>query len=120
MLKDARSDRSTLISLFYRYSSQRFVYSTGLTIEPYQWDSERQRAHTNQKSRSARGPYETINVTLDRYRSAFKTVLTRLQLANVTLENVILKQHLDKELGRVKKTKPLIVERVSRNPSQPL
>lgn len=105
LLKDARSDRPTLISLFYRYTNQRFVYSTGLTIDPYQWDAENQRAHVNQKSRAARQPFETLNANLDRYRSAFKTVLTRLQLANFPLENATLKQHLDTELGRAKKVK---------------
>ncbi|ADB41836.1 site-specific integrase [Spirosoma linguale] len=105
LLKDARADRPTLISLFYRYANQRFVYSTGLTIEPYQWDSVNQRAHVNQKSRAGRQPFETLNANLDRYRSAFKTVLTRLQLANLPLENVTLKQHLDTELGRAKKVK---------------
>ena len=105
LLKDARADRPTLISLFYRYANTRFVYSTGLTIEPYLWDADRQRAHTNQRSRAAREPYETLNANLDRYRSAFKTILTRLQLANIPLDNGLLKQHLDNELGKVKKVK---------------
>lgn len=105
LLKDVRADRPTLISLVYRYNNQRFVYSTGLTVEPYQWDAVNQRAYTNQKSRVAREPFETLNANLDRYRSIFKKVLTRLQLANMPLQNDTLKQHLDNELGRVKEVK---------------
>ena len=112
LLKDPRADRPTLISLFYRYDNNRFVYSIGLTIEPYQWDAEHQRAYTNQKSRADRETYQTINAGLDRYRSALKKTLTRLQLATVSLDNKILKQHLDTELGRVKKVKPALVDAV--------
>lgn len=110
LLKDAKADRPTLISLVYRYNNQRFVYSTGLTIEPYQWDSNNQRAYTNQKSRVIREPFETLNANLDRHRSAFKTVLTRLQLANVPIDNDTLKQYLNSELGRIKKkAAPVVV-----------
>ncbi|MDB5244074.1 MAG: integrase family protein [Spirosoma sp.] len=106
LLKDPRADRPTLISLVYRYANTRFVYSTGLTIDPYQWDADRQRAYTNQKGRADRENYQTINAGLDRYRAAFKKTLTRLQLATVTLDNATLKQHLSTELGHVKKVKP--------------
>ena len=106
LLKAPRSDRPTLISLFYRYANQRFVYSTGLTIDPYQWDSERQRAYTTQKNRAAREPFETLNANLERYRSALKTILSRLQLAKVEFTNELIKQQLDSELGRVKKIRP--------------
>ncbi|SFC75725.1 hypothetical protein [Spirosoma endophyticum] len=53
LLKSPRSDRPTLISLFYRYDNQRFVYSTDLTIHPLQWDADRQLASTSQKKRIA-------------------------------------------------------------------
>ncbi|GAB2564406.1 site-specific integrase [Spirosoma areae] len=109
LLKDPRADRQTLISLFYRYANQRFVYSTGLTIEPYQWDATAQRARTNQKSRAAREPFETINAHLDRWRSATKKVLTSLQLAQIPLNNETIKRHLDSELGRSKTSKPIEV-----------
>jgi hypothetical protein len=105
LLKDPRADRPTLISLFYRYANQRFVYSTGLTIEPYQWNASTQRAYTNQKSRAAREPFETLNAHLDRWRSATKKVLTALQLARIQFDNETIKQHLEAELGRVKKSK---------------
>lgn len=106
LLKDARAERSTLINLVFRFNNGRFKTSTGLTIVPYQWDPERQRAFTNQKTRIAREPFETINAHLERHRSALKTVLNRLQLAQVPFTNEVLKQQLDIELGRVKKQKP--------------
>ncbi|GAB4002201.1 hypothetical protein GCM10028807_60330 [Spirosoma daeguense] len=105
LLKDVRAERPTLINLVFRYNNGRFKTSTGLTIEPYLWDSERQRAFTNQKSRIAREPFETLNANLERYRSALKTVLSRLQLAKVAFSNDIIKQQLDSELGRIKKPK---------------
>ncbi|SOD96409.1 site-specific integrase [Spirosoma fluviale] len=106
LLKDPRADRPTLISLVYRYNNTRFVYSTGLTIDPYQWNTEDQRAYTNQKGRADRETYQTINAGLDRHRAALKKILTRLQLATVSLDNTILKQHLNAELGHVQKIKP--------------
>ena len=107
LLKDARAERPTLINLVFRFNNSRFKNSTGLTIEPYQWDAERQRAYTNQKTRIAREPFETINAHLERHRSALKTVLSRLQLAQVPFTNEVIKQQLDTELGRVKKQKPV-------------
>ncbi|RIV27383.1 integrase [Fibrisoma montanum] len=116
LLKDPRADRPTLISIVYRYDNQRFVYSTGLTIDPYQWDADKQRAHINQKARSVRETYQTINAGLDRYRTTLKTILTRLQLANVPFDNRTIKQHLEAETGRVKKVKPTPVVEREREP----
>jgi integrase len=116
LLKDPRADRPTLISLVYRYNNTRLVYSTGLTVEPYQWDIANQRAHVNQKGRTIRETYQTINAGIDRHRAAFKTVLTRLQLANVPLDNDTLKQHLNAEMGRVKKPKPEPVVEIDHEP----
>ncbi|WP_020600245.1 hypothetical protein [Spirosoma panaciterrae] len=107
LLKDSRADRPTLINLVFRYENTRFKTSTGLTIEPYQWDKTAQRAYTNQRSRVAREPFETINAHLDRWRSATKKVLTALQLAQIPYDNETIKQHLDAELGRAKKVKPV-------------
>ncbi|GAB4027292.1 site-specific integrase [Spirosoma koreense] len=105
LLKEPRATHPTLISLFYRYENKRFVYSTGLTIVPNQWDAVSQRARTDQKNRVAREPFEIINANLDRWRSALKKVLTSLQLAQIPLGNETIKQHLDTELGRSKKAK---------------
>lgn len=107
LLKDARADRPTLINLVFRYNNARFKTSTGLTIEPYQWNGTEQCAYTNQKSRAAREPFETINAHLDRWRSATKKVLNALQLAEIPFDNAIIKQRIDVELGRSKKPKQI-------------
>lgn len=110
LLKESRSTSSTLIYLVYRYGSTRFKYSTGQTIEPYQWDTTRQRAYVDQKvirSKRDRETNETINAHLERHRSALVRVLNAMQLGGVLLENEPIKQHLDNELGRVKKEKPM-------------
>jgi integrase len=102
LLKDPRSDRQTLISLFFRYDNQRFVYSTEQTIEPYQWDAENQRVRVAAKPRSERDRHETINAQLQRHRAALKQVITALQLAGIPLSNAVIKQHLDQSLQRVR------------------
>lgn len=100
LLKDPHADRATLISLVFRYGSQRFVYSTGQFIEPFQWDSVAQRAHTNQKNRVERSAHETVNAHLERHRAALVQLVANLRLANVPLDNATLKQRLDSALGR--------------------
>ena len=110
LLKDSRATDPTLISLVYRYDNRRFVYSTGQFIEPYQWDTPNQRAHIKQEIRAVRQSHETINAHLDRHRAAFVRVLASLQLAGVSLDNDLIKYHLDKELGRVRAVKPLVTK----------
>ena len=106
LLKEASADKSTLIQLYFRYANTRFVTSTGQSVEPYQWDSVRQRALTDAKlikSRQTRETNETINAQLERYRSALLKVLHSLQLADIPLSNEIIRQHLDKALERKRK-----------------
>ena len=110
LLKDPRSTDTTLISLVYRYDNCRFVYSTGQFIEPYQWGVTNQRAYTNQKARPVRQDHETINAHLDRHRTALVRVLASIQLAGSAINNALLKQDLDKELGRVRATKSETVQ----------
>ncbi|RAJ95425.1 site-specific recombinase XerD [Larkinella arboricola] len=105
LLKDARSDRPTLIYLVFRYDNGRFKTSTGQTIIPYLWDSDKQRARTDIKNKQERQTNETINAHLERQRSALLKVLNSLQLAQIPFNNETIKQHLDNALERTKKTK---------------
>ncbi|WP_020605666.1 site-specific integrase [Spirosoma spitsbergense] len=110
LLKDPRTTDATLVSLIFRYENRRFVYSTGQFIEPYQWDTDNQRAYTNQKNRIVRQQHETINAHLDRHRAAFVRVMNALQLAGGAFDNAAIKHHLDNQLGRIRATKPAKVE----------
>lgn len=112
LLKEPRATAPTLVSLVYRYNNQRFVYSTGQFVEPYQWDTDRQRAHTGQRNKAERNTHETVNAHLDRQRAALIQIVTRLQLAGLSLDNATIKQHLDTELNREKKEKPVKVVQV--------
>ncbi|QMW02473.1 site-specific integrase [Spirosoma foliorum] len=106
LLKDNKADRPTLIYLVFRYDNKRFISSTGQTIEPYQWDAQRQRAIVDArliKNKRERESNETINAHLERHRSALLKVLNSLQLAQVSLSNEVIMQHLDNALGRKKK-----------------
>lgn len=90
----------------FRYENKRFLTSTGQTIEPYQWDPLRQRAHTDSqtvKNKRDRESNETINAHLERHRSALLKVLNSLHLAQIPFDNETIKQHLDNALGRTKK-----------------
>ena len=82
------------------------MYSIGQFIKPYQWDITNQRAYTNQKARPTRQDHETINAQLDRHRATLVQVLASIQLARSAINNALLKQYLDKELGRVRAVKP--------------
>ena len=110
LLKDPRTTDATLVSLIFRYENRRFVYSTGQFIEPYQWDTDNQRAYTNQKNRTVRQQHETINAHLDRHRAAFVRVMNALQLAGEPFDNAVIKHHLDNQLGRIRAVKPAKVE----------
>lgn len=100
LLKDPRADRATLVSLVFRYGSQRFVYSTGQFVEPFQWDADNQRAYTNQKNRAERSAHETVNAHIERHRAALVQIVANLRLASVPLDNATLKQLLDTATGR--------------------
>ncbi len=114
LLKDAASDRPTLIYLVFRYDNKRFVTSTGQTIEPYQWDASRQRANVDPKvikNKRERETNETINAHLERHRSGLLKVLNALLLAQIPLDNETIKGHLDNALGRTKKEQPAVAVR---------
>ncbi len=100
LLKDARATGPTLVYLIYRFDNSRFKYSTGQTVEPYQWNATDQRAHANQKNKALRSEHETINGHLDRHRAALIRVVTRLQMAGAVIDNTTIKEHLDRELNK--------------------
>lgn len=100
LLKNPRATAPTLVSLVYRFQNQRFVYSTGQSVEPYQWDTVNQRAYINQKVKAVRLAHENINAHLDRHRAALVRVISSLHLAGVSLDNVTVKQYLDRELNK--------------------
>lgn len=106
LLKEVSSSKATLIYIAYRYENKRFIASTGQTVEPYQWDTQRQRALTDPraiKNKRDRETNETVNAHLERNKSALQKALNSLQLAQIPLTNEIIKQHFDNALGRVKK-----------------
>jgi site-specific recombinase XerD len=105
LLKNPRAVERTLISLVYRYNNQRFVYSTGQFIEPYQWDAVNQRAYTNQKIKIVRQTHESINAHLERHRAALIQVVAALRLADVPIGNPTIKQYVDKALQKEREVK---------------
>jgi integrase len=101
VLREPSSKSITPIVLLYRYKNSRLKYSTSEKILPDDWDSELQRAKTNQKSRFQREPFEGINSQLERYQSVLKRIIAKCKLAQLepTVERV--KEYLDQEFNRV-------------------
>ncbi|GAA4402218.1 site-specific integrase [Nibrella viscosa] len=109
LLKDAKSDRPTLIYLVFRYDNGRFITSTGLSVHPFMWDAKEQEAITEAKkirNKKDLAENQNLNTLLQRQRSALLKVLNTLQLAQIPFDNEVIKQHLDTALERTKKAKP--------------
>lgn len=85
--------------MVYRFDNLRLMYSTEQLIHPTQWDTDRQRAKTNQPRRE-RQPYEDINTQLDRYRDALKKAVTLLTRSGETVTLSLLKQELNRLLDK--------------------
>lgn len=99
-LKAANKNGLSLISLYAFYQNKRFVYSTGLKIDPDNWDGENHRAKTGFKGKADLNKKNTvINNKLERYSSHFKRVVDNLAFNKQTIDNKVLKAEMDKEFN---------------------
>lgn len=106
-LKDRNKNGATLIYLkaFFKNENKRFVYSTGESIHPDEWDFKN-RQPNNLTGRTAKAnSHRTIKMQLDRYSSHFIKTTEFFKNTNqeITVEKV--RQEFDKEFKRVKKSK---------------
>jgi integrase len=102
-LKDKNKDGATLIYLkaYFKKEGKKFVYSTGETIDPKEWNFEnRQPSNLNGRSSKA-DSHRTIKRQLDRYSNLFIliTELYKNTDREITIEEV--RKEFDKEFKRV-------------------
>jgi integrase len=95
LLKEPKSDSKTLISLFVRFNNGRFVYSTGESIHPKNWDFEAQRAKISRKN-----PENTeINAWLGKIDNEIMSICRNLKIEGTVPTPAILKRELSSKLN---------------------
>lgn len=109
-LRTPSATSPTLILLIYRFGDSKFVYSTGESIHPDQWDKATQRAKTNLRGNPTQlAQNKETNLQLDRYHLKITEVLAALQTAKQqpTIEHV--KDEMDREFKKVSKPKTTLL-----------
>ncbi|MGJ8743814.1 tyrosine-type recombinase/integrase [Polaribacter sp.] len=102
-LKDKKKDGLTLIYLkaYFKKEGKRFVYSTGESIHPEEWDfTNRQPNNLNGRTAKAES-HRTIKRQLDRYSNHFTLVTELYKNTHRELTAEIVRQEFDKEFKRV-------------------
>ena len=102
-LRKPNENKETLIlfSAYFKNESKKFVYSTGETIHPSEWDSKN-RMPNNLNGRTAKANNQrAIKMQLDRYTNFFSSIVDRYKNSGqeITIENI--RNEFDKEFKRV-------------------
>ncbi|APG66320.1 integrase [Tenacibaculum todarodis] len=102
-LKDKNKDGATLIYLkaYFKNEGKRFVYSTGETIHPKEWDFENRQPKNLTGRTSKAETHRTIKRQIDRYASLFIRVTEIFKNTNQDLTIEKVRQEFDKEFKRV-------------------
>lgn len=97
-LKSNNPDKDTLIILRYYISKTegRFVYSTGININPKDWSKENKTA----KSLRGRTDLSAINRGLQKYATFLEKTLANLELNEIEPTKQLLKDAFNKELKK--------------------
>ena len=102
-LKDKHKDGPTLIYLkaYFNKEGKKFVYSTGETIHPKEWDFDNRQPNNLTGRTSKADSHRTIKNQLDRYSSLFirTTELYKNTNQEITIDKV--RKEFDKEFKRV-------------------
>ena len=103
-LKDRNKTGETLIYLkaFFKAEGKKFVYSTGETINPKEWDFKN-RMPNNLTGKSTRGnKHRSINKQINRYSAFFIEITNRYIHSGqeITIKNI--RDEFDKEFKKTK------------------
>lgn len=101
-LKEPKKETETLIlfSAYFKNEGRKFVYSTGESINPNEWDFEnRQPNNINGRSVEA-DKHRTIKRQLDRYSNFFSDTISKYKLADKELLISNIKDDFDAEFKR--------------------
>jgi integrase len=91
----------TLILLVYRFGDNKFVYSTGESIHPDNWDKATQRAKTNLKGNKTQlENNKATNLQLERYSVKLTEILSALSAAKQQPAVDFLRGEMDKEFKK--------------------
>jgi len=97
-LRTPAATSPTLILLIYRFGDEKFVYSTGESIHPDNWDKATMRAKTNLKSNpTLLTANKETNLQLDRYQLKITEILASLKATNQPPSIELLRSEMDKE-----------------------
>ena len=103
-IKEPNGDKESLIlfSAYFKDEGRKFVYSTGETIHPKEWDFEN-RQPNNLNGRSDRANrHRAIKRQLDRYSNFFSDTIQNFKLANREILISEIKENFDVEFKRTK------------------
>jgi integrase len=102
-LKDKKKDGLTLIYLkaYFKKEGRRFVYSTGESIHPNEWDIKNRQPDNLTGRTSKAETHRTIKRQLERYSSLFAKVTELYRNTNQELTIEKVRQEFDKEFKRV-------------------
>jgi len=103
-LKTPKSDKDTLIyfSSYFKSEGKKFVYSTGETINPKDWDFQN-RQPNNLTGRSKDAEIQrTVKKQIDRYSNFFTEIINRYKNSNQEIDIDIVRSEFDKHFKKVK------------------
>ncbi|WP_281979703.1 phage integrase SAM-like domain-containing protein [Tenacibaculum mesophilum] len=102
-LKDKKKDGLTLIYLkaYFKKEGKRFVYSTGESIHPKEWDFKNRQPNNLTGRTSQADSHRTIKRQLDRYSNLFLLITETYKNTNQELTVEKIRQKFDKEFKRV-------------------
>lgn len=102
-LRKPKSETETLIvfSTYFKSEKKKFVYSTGESILPIDWDFENRQPKglTGRSEKSEK--YRVIKRQIDRYGSFFVDVINRYKNINEEIDIDTIRLEFDKEFKRV-------------------
>ena len=106
-LRKPKGNKETLIlfSSYFKNEGKKFVYSTGETIHPSEWDKKSKMPNDlNGRTKKAEN-HRAIKLQLDRYSSFFISITNRYKNSNqeITIESI--RNEFDKEFKRVSASK---------------
>lgn len=106
-LRKPKGNKETLIlfSSYFKSEGKKFVYSTGETIHPSEWDKKSKMPNDlNGRTKRAEN-HRAIKFQLDRYSNFFIAITNRYKNSNqeITVENI--RNEYDKEFKRVSANK---------------
>ncbi|WP_299836056.1 tyrosine-type recombinase/integrase [uncultured Tenacibaculum sp.] len=106
-VKDKNKEGLTLIYLkaYFKNEGKRFVYSTGESIHPEEWDFKNRQPNNLTGRTSKADSHRTIKRQLDRYSNFFIQVTETFKNTNQELTVEKVRKEFDKEFKRVAKGK---------------